>query len=327
MKDFLDDLQKEYGEDILKKRDKLAVISTGSLALDISTGVGGIPKAKFTEIYGPESSGKTTLAFEIFKNCLANGENALFIDAENAIDFSYMEKVTGHKFRENSTVLVDDNTDASGAVIQPETGEMSLNIIEKGLISGEFGLIILDSVGALSPKEEKEKDLEDSTVALTSRLLSKFFRRMSFFVRKHDIAVVFLNQVRAKIGGYVAGYESPGGYALKHYTSLRIFLGKGQIIKQGKDSIGVLTPFTIKKNKVAQPFGASTFPIISGEGIDYIRDVINFAKFLGVIKLRGSHYVISDGEHIGHGMNNVIEFLKENETTLDKIVEMCYNNH
>lgn len=326
MKEFLQDLEKEFGKDILERSDgELNVVKTSSLALDLSIGVGGIPRAKFSEIYGPESSGKTTLAFELCKNSLLDGKNVLFIDAENAIDFNYMEKVIGWEFEEDRTVLTNTDTKSMVVVTQPETGENSLNIIEKGLVSNEFGLIILDSVGALAPQRELEKELDESTVAETSRLLTKFFRRTAYFVRKNDVSVVFLNQVRDKIGSYMGGYESPGGHAIKHYCSVRIQLGKGKVIKQGNKSIGVLTPFTVKKNKVAPPFRSSTFPIMYGIGIDSIRDTIEFAKFLGVIKTRGKHYLTVDDERLGAGMNNVITYLKENEPTLDRIVEMCYN--
>lgn len=326
MRDFIKDLEKEFGADILEKREGLNVIKTGSLALDLSIGVGGIPKAKFSEIYGPEASGKTTLGFELCKSSINSGSSVLYIDSENALDFDYMQEIIGMEFDEkDSTVMTSKNNGKNIIAVQPETGENSLNILESGLISGEFGLIILDSVGALAPKREMEKDLEKATVAETPRLLSKFFRRSAYFVRRNDVAVVFLNQVRDKVGSYVGGYESPGGHAIKHYCAVRIQLGKGAAIKQGDENIGVLTPFTVKKNKVAPPFRSSTFPIIYGKGIDYVRDAVEFAKFLGVIKLRGSHYIFND-EHIAQGLNNVVDTLTNDTKTLDRIVEVCYNS-
>jgi recombination protein RecA len=326
MRDFIKDLEKEFGKDILEKRDGLNVIKTGSLALDLSIGVGGIPKSKFSEIYGPESSGKTTLGFSLCKSSITDGGNVLYIDSENALDFDYMQEVIDIDFdKVDSTVMTNKENGANILTVQPETGENALNILESGLISGEFNLIILDSVGALAPKREMEKDLEKATVAETPRLLSKFFRRSAYFVRRNDVAVVFLNQVRDKVGSYVGGYESPGGHAIKHYCAVRIQLGKGQAIKQEGESVGVLTPFTVKKNKVAPPFRASTFPIIYGKGIDSVRDTVEFAKFLGVIKLRGSHYIFND-EHIAQGMNNVVATLTNDTDTLDKIVEVCYNS-
>jgi len=327
MKEFIKELKKEFGDDIIERENKdLRVIKTSSLALDLSIGVGGIPKTKFTEIFGPEGSGKTTLALELCKNTMNDGENVLFVDVENMLDAPYTEFIVGYKFGEDNMIITNTITDAVMVVVQPETGEDSLNIVERGLLSDEFSLIIIDSVGALAPKREKEKELEKATVAETPRLLSKFLRRVAFFVRRNDVAVVFINQVRDKIGSYIGGYESPGGHALKHYTSVRIQLGKGKAILQDSDKIGVLTPFTVKKNKVAPPFRSYTFPIIYGKGIDNVRDIVLFAKFLGVVKTRGSHYIFEEDEHIGHGLNNVVESLENDKLTLDRIEKVCYNS-
>lgn len=314
MSDFVKYLKKEYGDDMVSEEIKsISVIPTGSLALDVAIGIGGIPKSKFTEISGSEGTGKTTLCLEISKNAILAGDNVLYIDVENMLDIDYAIAILGDNYSQESFIIV-----------QPDTGENALMIVEDGLKSGEFGLVVIDSVGALAPKREKEKDLDDSTVGETARLISKFLRRSAFFVRRNDVAVVFINQIRDKVGGYMGGYETPGGHALKHYLSLRISLNKGKNIEVDKEKIGVEVPFLIKKNKVGVPYRSFTFPINFGKGIDTYGDIVGFAKMLGILKTRGPYYVFGD-EKLGQGRAKAIEYLMENEKTLDNIKNVCYN--
>lgn len=315
MSDFVKYIKKEFGdviEDTLEEKE-YGVISTGSLALDAAIGVGGIPKTKFTEIAGAEGTGKTTICLQLSKNALDQGDGVLYVDVENMLDFEYVRNILGQSYKPESFI-----------VVQPETGEDALLIVEEGLKTGQFGLVIIDSVGALTPKKEKEKNLDDSTVGETARLLSRFLRRAAYHVKHNDVAVVFINQVRDKIGSFMGGYETPGGHALKHFTSVRIILSKGKMIQVKGDSIGVQTPFVIKKNKVGVPYRSFTIPILFGSGVDVLGDVLDFAKMLGVIKTRGPYYMFGD-EKLGQGRVNALEFLSENKDVLDKVKEVCYN--
>jgi len=217
-------------------------------------------------------------------------------------------------------------------VVTPDTAEEALGIAEYGIGGdeklsidpGTFGLIIVDSLAALAPEKEKEKELTDSNVALLSQLMSKFFRRNADSVHKQNVAVVMVNQVRANIGAYYGGYTLPGGYALKHYSSIILFLSAGEKIEQNKEAIGVLVTFTVKKNKLAPPFRKYYLPIIFGKGVDIYRDTVDFASTMGVIDRKGAYFVY-EGETLGQGLNKASQFLKENPETLDKIQKACYN--
>jgi recombination protein RecA len=245
------------------------IISTGAISLDISIGIGGIPKSKICTIFGAYASGKTTLALSIAKKFIEHKDKVLYIDVENMTDFEYIQQVSGKGITSKDIVLV-----------QPDTGEDAFKTAEMGINSKEFGLIIFDSVGAIAPKKEKEDEFEDVNVAVTARLLTKFLRRNAYNIRVNNIAFIFINQVRDSIGSYMGGYEMPGGEALKHYASLIIFMGKGQTIKQGKEDIGIMTKFVIKKNKLAAPYRTANLPIIFGKGVDYYRDLLDFGKLL-----------------------------------------------
>jgi len=319
MEDFKKFIEKEFGKDVIAEKDtELNAISTGSLALDLAIGVGGIPKSKFTEMAGSEGTGKTTVALETCKNALMNEDKVLYVDPENMLDLSYAKIILGEYYDLEKFI-----------VVQPETGEDALLIVEEGLKQSEeqgIGLIVLDSIGALAPRREKEKDLDDSTVAEVARLMSKFLRRVAFFVRRHDVAVLFLNQVRDKVGSYMGGYETPGGHAIKHMCAVRISLKKGRKIEgKSKEYIGVETPFTVTKNKVSVPYRSFKTPIIFGVGIDHYRDVIGIAKMLGVLQSRGPYIKLKGGDTIGLGIEATIEELKSNQLLLDKIKKMCYN--
>ena len=291
------------------------------MSLDVSIGVGGIPRGRFTELYGPESSGKTTLALSIAKDALSKGSTVLYIDAENGLDFSYIESIIG-EFDKDKFILV-----------VPESAEQAFQISEDAISSKDaegnavFNLVVLDSLGAVSPEKEQTDSLTDANVALLPRVLTRFLRRNAFSLKEGNIAFLFLNQVRDKIGSYIAGYETPGGHALKHFAAVRIALTKGQAITQTSDKskkVGINAKFLIKKNKLSAPFRGHYIPIMFGKGIDYHRDVLEFAKFLGVVKQNGSYFRFGE-ESLGQGAVKASRYLKENKEILDKIVEMCYN--
>lgn len=298
--------------------DEVESIPTGSLSLDVSTGIGGIPKRRLTTIYGAESSGKTTLCLEIVRNAIQGGDNVAYIDVEQGLDYKYAETLVGE-------------FDISKLLIaQPSTAEEALGLVEVliqgdekiGIDPGQYKVIIVDSVAALAPEIEKEKELSDKQYALTASTLTKFFRRNMFDLRVNDVALIFVNQVRAKIGGYVGGYTIPGGYALRHYSSMIIFLSPGQKIKQGEDIIGMQCKFVIKKNKMSPPFRSFNFPLMFGEGIDYHRDLIEFASEMGVLTKRAAYYYYGDIK-LGQGIVKSIDYLQENEELKNEIVEQC----
>jgi recombination protein RecA len=312
---FLSDIVDKFGDAVLvDDTDKVDVIPTGSLSLDVSIGVGGIPRGKITEIFGSEGGGKTTLALSIVKNALKLGLRALYIDAENMLDYGLLKDMIGEVLNKDQLVILN-----------PETAEDAFNMIEMGLQSGDFELIILDSVGSLAPKKEQDDEFEDANVGLLARLVSKFLRRNSHVVSEKNIALVLLNQVRAKIGAYMASFETPGGHALKHFTSLRISLSRGQEMKVGNETIGIMTKFIIKKNKLSAPFRSYTIPIVFGKGIDTFSDTVDFCSMLGVIKKKGSYYKFEDIT-IGQGKLAAGDFLEKNPETLDRIKISLYNS-
>jgi len=312
--DFLSQIIEKFGESILMDESKIVdVVSTGSFSLDVSTGIGGLPRGRFTEIYGPEGSGKTTLALTMAKNITLAGGRVLYIDAEIMLSYEAIESMLGFSFDKDLFIL-----------IQPETGEQAFMIIEEALLSGDFALIVVDTVAALEPQAEKDKDFDKSTVAEISRMLPKFFRRNGSDVKNSNVAVVFLNQVRDKVGSYTQGYNSPGGHALKHHTSMIIALTKGETMKIGDKSIGIMAKFVIKKNKMSAPFRGYTIPIVFGKGIDLYSDAVDFCSMLGVIKKKGSYYRFED-INLGQGKLQAGAYLEEHPETLDKIREGVYN--
>lgn len=311
---FLDKIIEDFGEIVIVKGEqKIEPISTGSLSLDVSIGIGGIPKGKITEIFGPEGSGKSTLAICIARTLLKKGEKVLYVDAENMLNLGLIEAIMGMKIPLDQLVI-----------LTPDTAEDALTMVDIGVKSGEFGAVILDSVGALAPVEEKDKELGEFSMALLPRLISKFLRRIIYSVAQNNVALIILNQVRDTVGSYVKSYSTPGGHALKHFSALRISLTKGTEIKVKEDVIGIQTKFVIKKNKMAAPFRSYLLPIIFGKGIDFYNDTVNFASMCGVIKKSGSYYNF-ENEKLGQGINNAAEFLEQNPETLDKIVKECYN--
>lgn len=287
-------------------------IPTGSLSLDISTGIGGIPRYRWTNIWGPKSSGKTTLAVTIAKTVVTNGGRVLYIDIEAGLDFDYINFITGG---------VDDNF----ILIQPETSEQAFEIAEAGIEDGSFDLIVFDSVGALAPKKEKEDEFQDMNVALVSRQLGKFLRRNSSALRHSEkTAFLFINQVRADIGSYFSGLVQPGGHQLEHFISMEIRLSPPRKTKKGDNVVGTVTKFSISKNKCAVPHRSAELFITFGIGIDEVRDVVSFAELIGVLKKNGSFYYFEDTQ-IGQGIDNAVGYLTEHKETLDKVKKMCYN--
>lgn len=319
---FIQVIEEQFGENIIEKDEDISSreiksIPTGSISLDISTGVGGIPLGRFTEIYGPEASAKTSLCLSISKQAVAQGLNVLYVEPENSLDFSYIEAIVG---------TIDSK---KFVLAQPETAEQALFICEAGVKSQQFNLIILDSVAALAPEAEKKDDYGSSHVAIIPRKMAEFLRRNAYAVRTGDIAFIFVNQIRDKIGTYFGGFDTPGGHAIKHFVALRIQLTKSQDIERiisadKKEIIGIYSRFVIKKNKLAPPFRSFNFPLMFGKGIDMVLDTINFAELLGILQKRGSYYNF-EGENIAQGLAKTAEFLRENKEVLDKIRSMCYN--
>lgn len=312
---FLDAIVEKFGDNVLSnlRGDKVEAMTSGSLSLDASIGIGGFPRGRFTEIVGPEGSGKTTIALSAAYLEIANGGKVLYIDSENMLSYAAIEGMLGTPVNKEKFIL-----------IQPETAEQAFMIAEKAIASGEFTCIVIDTIAALEPQEEREKEFDEFTMASLSRLLAKFFRRNAADVKNQNVAFILLNQVRDDLKSYMGGYKSPGGHALAHYASVRIPLTKGKEILQGEEKIGINTKFVIKKNKLAAPFRSYTIPIIFGKGVDYYTDAVSFCETLGIIKKGGAFYKF-EGETLGQGRNNAAEFLRSNPKTLDKIKEQLYN--
>lgn len=314
MSDFVDNIIEQFGESVMKNNtDSIDVISTGCLSLDVSIGVGGIPRGKFTEIFGSEGGGKTTLALSIIKEALKTNLKVLYVDAEHMLDYTLLKDMIGEDLDRDKLIILN-----------PETAEDAFTMMESGIASNEFAMVILDSIGALAPLKEKEDDFADANVGLVARMITKFLRRNVHTIEKNNVAVVLLNQVRDKIGAYMASFETPGGHALKHFASLRISLSRGQEIKVVNETVGIMTKFVIKKNKLSAPFRSYVIPIIFGKGIDAFSDAVDFCSMLGVIKKKGSYYKFDDIT-IGQGKLAAGEYLSQNPETLDKIKKEVYN--
>ena len=307
---LIKDLRKKYQDDyILITSDLLTgtedVISTGSLLVDAATGIGGIPLGRVTELYGVESSGKTTLCQYIVANAQKKGYTCAYIDTEQALDPDYME-ICGVDL---GTLLLS----------QPDTMNIALQLTEDLIASGEINLIIFDSVVGISTEAEKEKDLGERTVSSIAGLLTQYFRRNMSGIKQNNVGVVFTNQARDVIGSYVPMVGTTGGHALKHYASLRMQTSKSKDIKQGEDIIGTECKVNFKKNKVGGfPGKVATYNILYGKGILRSADVVEAALEYGVLVQRGA-WINYAGENISQGKQNLIDSLDANTELLDKI--------
>ncbi len=281
------------------------VISTGCLSIDAALGIGGIPRGRISEIYGPESSGKTTLALHVVAEAQKAGGYAAFIDAEHALDPIYAKKLG-----------VDTN---QLLVSQPDNGEQALEIAETLVRSNAVDLIVVDSVAALVPRVELEGEMGDSSIGLQARLMSKALRKLTGVVNKSKTSIIFINQIREKIGVMFGSPETTsGGRALKFYTSIRIDIRRIGSIKDGQEIVGNRTKVKVVKNKLASPFKVVEFDIIYGNGISYVADLLDIAVEADIVQKSGSWYSYAD-EKIGQGKINVTAFLEENSKILDEI--------
>ena len=278
--------------------EALEVVSTGSLGLDIALGVGGLPRGRVVEIYGPESSGKTTLTLQVVAQMQKLGGTCAFIDAEHALDTAYAQKL-GVNLQE---LLIS----------QPDTGEQALEIVDALVRSGSVDLVIIDSVAALTPKAELEGEMGDSLPGLQARLMSQALRKLTGTVKKTNTMVVFINQIRMKIGVMFGNPETTtGGNALKFYSSVRLDIRRTGSIKRGEEVVGSETKVKVVKNKVAPPFKTAEFDILYGEGTSREGEIIDLGVVAKVVEKSGAWYAYK-GEKIGQGKDNAREFLREN---------------
>ncbi|MFF2032340.1 recombinase RecA [Arthrobacter sp. NPDC058192] len=296
-------IDKQFGKGSIMRlgdetRAPIEVIPTGSIALDVALGIGGLPRGRVVEIYGPESSGKTTVALHAVANAQRNGGIAAFIDAEHALDPEYAAKLG-----------VD--TDAL-LVSQPDTGEQALEIMDMLVGSGSLDIVVIDSVAALVPRAEIEGDMGDSHVGLQARLMSQALRKITGRLSQTKTTAIFINQLREKIGVFFGSPETTtGGKALKFYASVRIDVRRIQTLKEGADSVGNRTKAKIVKNKMAPPFKIAEFDIIYGQGISREGGIIDMGVEHGLIKKSGSWFTY-DGDQLGQGMENSRRFLRDN---------------
>jgi recombination protein RecA len=306
-------IERQFGRgSIMKMGDDRALdipaISTGSLSLDLALGVGGVPRGRVVEIYGPESSGKTTLALHVAAEAQAAGGMVAFIDAEHALDPTYAR---------NLGVDVD-----SLLVSQPDTGEQALDIAEILVRSGAVDALIIDSVAALVPRAEIEGEMGDQHVGLQARLMSQALRKLTATISKSHTCVVFINQIRMKIGVMFGSPETTtGGNALKFYSSQRLDIRRIGAIKEGDQHIGNRTKVKVVKNKIAPPFKIAEFDIIYGHGISKEGDILDLGVSLDVVEKSGAWYSF-DGDRLGQGRENVKKFLAENTDIRDKIADL-----
>lgn len=310
LENALKQIDKQFGKGTLmrlgdQEKIEMEVIPTGSIALDSALGIGGVPKGRIIEIYGPESSGKTTVALHIIAQCQKEGGIAAFIDAEHALDPVYARKIG---------VDVDNLL-----VSQPDYGEQALEICDALARSGAVDIIVVDSVAALTPRAEIEGEMGDSHVGLLARLMSQALRKMTGNISKNNTTMIFINQVREKIGVMYGNPETTtGGRALKFYASVRMEVRKGEALKRGTDIIGNRTKVKIVKNKVAPPFKQVEFDIMYGEGISNEGSIIDVGVELDIIRKSGAWYSY-EGEKIGQGRDNAKEYLKANPETCAEI--------
>jgi len=310
LNDALKAIEKEYGKgSIMKLGDRAAVsvdaIPSGSLALDKALGIGGYPKGRIIEIFGPESSGKTTLALHAIAECQKQGGRCAFIDAENAIDPVYAKHLG---------VDIDELI-----LSQPDSGEQALDITELLIKSGAIDLVVVDSVAALVPQAELDGEMGDASVGLQARLMSKAMRKLAGVMNHSNTTAIFINQLREKVGVMFGNPETtPGGRALKFYSSVRLDVRRSETLKNGADAYGNVTKIKVVKNKVAPPFKTAIVNIIYGEGISHSDELINLAVENDIIEKAGAWFSY-EGEKIGQGINSVREYLKTHPEFEEKV--------
>ncbi|KPF51172.1 recombinase A [beta proteobacterium AAP121] len=297
-------IEKQFGKGSIMRLgegeviEDIQVVSTGSLGLDIALGVGGLPRGRVVEIYGPESSGKTTLTLQVIAEMQKQGGTAAFIDAEHALDIQYAQKLG---------VNLQDLL-----ISQPDTGEQALEIVDALVRSGSIDLIVVDSVAALTPKAELEGEMGDSLPGLQARLMSQALRKLTATIKKTNTMVIFINQIRMKIGVMFGNPETTtGGNALKFYASVRLDIRRTGNIKKGEEVIGSETKVKVVKNKVSPPFKTAEFDILYGEGISREGEIIDMGVEARILEKSGAWYAYN-GEKIGQGKDNAREFLREN---------------
>ena len=306
----LGQIEKQFGKGAVmhmgdRTNEAIETVSTGSLGLDIALGVGGLPRGRVIEIYGPESSGKTTLTLQVIANCQKNGGTAAFVDAEHALDPSYAAKLG---------VNVDDLL-----VSQPDTGEQALEIADMLVRSGAVDVVVVDSVAALTPKAEIEGEMGDSHVGLHARLMSQALRKLTANIKKSNCLVIFINQIRMKIGVMFGSPETTtGGNALKFYASVRLDIRRIGAVKKGEEVIGSETRVKVVKNKVAPPFRQAEFEILYGEGSSREGEIIELGVAQNLIDKSGAWYSYK-GDRIGQGKENVRQFLRDNPAIANEI--------
>ncbi|WP_413623764.1 recombinase RecA [Luteibacter sp. Lutesp34] len=306
----LGQIEKQFGKGAVMRLgdrvdDQIDTVSTGSLGLDIALGIGGLPRGRIVEIYGPESSGKTTLTLQAIASCQRDGGTAAFVDAEHALDPSYAEKLG---------VNVADLL-----VSQPDTGEQALEIADMLVRSGAVDMVVVDSVAALTPKAEIEGEMGDSHVGLHARLMSQALRKLTANIKKSNCLVIFINQIRMKIGVMFGSPETTtGGNALKFYASVRLDIRRIGAVKKGEEVIGSETRVKVVKNKVAPPFRQTEFEILYGEGTSREGEIIELGVRENLIDKSGAWYSYK-GDRIGQGKENVRQFLRDNPAIANEV--------
>ena len=312
LQDAFKNIEKQFGKGSVmrlgdKALEKIEVIPSGSIALDIALGVGGYPKGRIIEIYGPESSGKTTFALHAIAESQKQGGIAAFIDAEHALD---------PKYAKNLGVDIDNLI-----VSQPDTGEQALEIAEHLIRSGAISIVVVDSVAALVPKVEIDGDMGDSHIGLQARLMSQAMRKLSGAISKSNTVAIFINQIREKVGVMFGNPETTsGGRALKFYASIRMDIRRVEQIKQGTEAIGNLTRIRVVKNKVAPPFRSCDVDLIYGKGVSKEAEILDMAVERDIINKSGSWFSYND-EKLGQGRENVKEYLKSNPNLCEELLQ------
>ncbi len=306
----LQEIEKSFGKGSIMRMDSaqtetIDAISTGSLSLDLALGIGGVPRSRITEIYGSESSGKTTLTLQIIAEAQKRGGLALFVDAEHALDIEYARALG---------VDVDRLY-----VSQPTTGEEALEIMDSMIKSGAMDVVVLDSVAALVPKAEIEGDMGDTHVGIQARMMSQAMRKLGGSVNRTNTSVIFINQIREKIGVMFGNPETtPGGRALKFWASCRLEVRRGEYLKNGTEAVGARTKVKVVKNKVASPFRQAEFDLIFGKGISRSGDVLDLAVERTIVNRSGTYYNYGE-TRLGQGRDNAKNFLEQNPELLDEI--------